>query len=252
MAADIENSAIADAGVSALIRKLRLRDDIGEEEVAVLRAAVSEVHDVMPGRVIVRSGTDVDVSTLLVEGIVCRYKDLASGERQIQELHVAGDFVDLHGFLLKRLDHNIGAVSRCRTASVPHDRLKRITEEYPHLSRMLWFSTLLDASIQRETILSIGRRTALARIANLLCELSKRLEVVGLSDGNTFRLPMTQADLADATGLTAVHVNRMLKQLRDQSLLTFRNGMVSIQDWKALETVAEFDPTYLHFERRPR
>src|ERR1044072_321945 len=162
MAADAEENVIADTGVSALFRKLRLRDEVDEEEVAVLRAAVSEVTDVMPGRVIIRSGTDVEVSTLLVEGIVCRYKDLASGERQIQELHVAGDFVDLHAFLLKRLDHNIGAVSRCRTASVPHERLKRITEDYPHLSRMLWFSTLLDASIQRETILSVGRRSALA------------------------------------------------------------------------------------------
>jgi CRP-like cAMP-binding protein len=252
MAADVEDSVIAETGVSTLVRKLRLRDNVGEEEVAVLRAAVSEVHDVMPGRVIIRSGTDVEASTLLVEGIVCRYKDLASGERQIQELHVAGDFVDLHGFLLKRLDHNIGAVSRCRTASVPHDRLKRITEEYPHLSRMLWFSTLLDASIQRETILSVGRRTALARIAHLLCELNTRLEVAGLSDGHTFRLPMTQADLADATGLTAVHVNRMLKQLRDRSLLTFQTGVVTIHDWKALAAVAEFDPTYLHLEHRPR
>jgi CRP-like cAMP-binding protein len=189
---------------------------------------------------------------LLIDGIVGRYKDLANGERQIQELHVAGDFVDLHGFLLKRLDHNIGAVSACRIAIVPHDRLRRITEEYPHLARLLWLSTMLDASIQRETILSIGRRPALSRIAHLMCEMSVRLRLVGRGDGERFLLPMKQTDLADTTGLTSVHVNRMLKQLRDQSLLTFRGGEVVIHDWEKLARVAEFDPAHLHLDRLPR
>ena len=239
-------------GVAELVRKLRVRDTLSDAEEQVLRDSVSEVRDVPPAKVIVRNGSDLDVSTLLVSGIICRYKDLASGERQIQEIHVAGDFVDLHGFLLKRLDHNVASVSQCRIALVPHDRLMRISEEHPHLARMLWFSTLLDAAIQRETILSVGRRAALARIAHLACELSIRLSLVGLGTKKGFALPMTQADLADATGLTSVHVNRMLKQLRDQRLMTFRHGEVVIHDWDGLAQAAEFDAHYLHLEKRPR
>jgi CRP-like cAMP-binding protein len=240
------------SGVALLARKLRVRDTISAEEERVLRDAVSEVREVRAGKVLVRQGAPVDESMLLIEGIGCRYKDLSTGERQIQELHVPGDFTDLHGFLLKRLDHNIATVSRSLIALMPHDNLRRITEDYPHLSRMLWFSTMLDASVQRETILSVGRRTALARIAHLICELCIRLQVVGLSDGGRFALPITQVDLADATGLTSVHVNRMLKQLRDQEMLTFRNGAVDIHDWERLARVAEFDPAYLHLDFQPR
>lgn len=238
--------------VAALVMKLRARDDVDEQEARALADSVSEVREFGPGKVIVRSGTRLEVSLLLTSGIVSRYKDLSGGERQIQELHVTGDFVDLHGFLLKELDHNVAAVSACRMAVVPHERLKRITEEYPHLTRMLWFSTVLDAAIQRETILSIGRRSAVSRIAHLLCELAVRLRTVGASDGRRFALPMTQLDVADATGLTSVHVNRMLKQLRDQQLLTFRGGEVVIGDWDRLAKVAEFDTAYLHLQKLPR
>lgn len=240
------------ASVASLTMKLRARDHLSAEEEQALADAVSEIRAFSPGKVMVRAGSLLDVSMLLIEGIVSRYKDLAGGERQIQELHITGDFVDLHGFLLKRLDHNVGAVSACRVAVVPHEALRRITEDYPHLSRMLWFSTVLDAAIQRETILSIGRRRALSRIAHLMCELCVRLQVVGRSDGRRFALPMTQLDLADATGLTSVHVNRMLKQLRDQRLLTFRGGEVVIEDWDRLVRAAEFDLAYLHLEKQPR
>ena len=239
-------------GVAALVTMLRARDTLSDDEEQVLHDSVSEVREIAAGKVIVRSGTDLENSTLLAQGIIARYKDLADGERQIQQLQVAGDFVDLHGFLLKRIDHNIGAISHCRFALVPHDRLKTITERHPHLARLLWFSTLLDASIQREATLSVGRRSALSRIAHMMCELRVRLEIVGLATVAGFQLSMTQVDIADATGLTSVHVNRMLKQLRDQNVLTFRNGEVEIHDWTRLAEIAEFDPVYLHLERRAR
>ena len=241
-----------ESAVITLAMKLRARDKLTVEEERALAGAVSDVRSFKAGEVLIRNGQEVHQSTLLIDGIVCRYKDLASGERQIQELHIAGDFVDLHGFLLKRLDHNVGAVSDCRVAIAPHDRLKRITEEEPHLARLLWFSTILDASIQRETILSIGRRDAVSRIAHLMCELSVRLRIVGKSDGMRFALPLTQTDLADATGLTSVHVNRMLRQLREDGLMSYRGGEVVIHDWQGLAAVAEFDPDYLHVEQRPR
>ncbi|HEX8224699.1 MAG TPA: Crp/Fnr family transcriptional regulator [Allosphingosinicella sp.] len=251
MTAEFSDAEAAGA-VAALLLKLRVRDLVVGEEEEVLRASVAEIAEHPAGSTIVRAGTTLSASTLLVEGIVCRYKDLADGQRQIMELHVPGDFVDLHGFLLKRLDHNIGTMTPVRVAMIPHDALRGITESHPHLGRMLWFSTLLDAAIHREKILSIGRRSALARIAHIFCELTVRLRLVGLADEDGFDLPLTQADLADVTGLTSVHVNRMLKKLRDDRRLTFRGGRVIIDDWEGLQRVAEFDPTYLHLERRPR
>ena len=251
MKAEFRHSDAAEA-IAALLLKLRARDLVDAEEEAVLRASVAELHEHPSGRTIVRAGTTLSSSTLLLEGIVCRYKDLADGQRQIMELHVAGDFVDLHGFLLKQLDHNVGTMTPVRVATFPHDALRGITETHPHLGRMLWFSTLLDAAIHREKILSIGRRSALARIAHIFCELAIRLRLVGLGTETGYELPLTQADLADVTGLTSVHVNRMLKKLRDENLLTFRGGTVAIGDWDRLQRIAEFDPTYLHLERRPR
>jgi CRP-like cAMP-binding protein len=238
--------------VATLLLKLRARDLVGREEEEVLRASLAEIREHPGGRTIVRSGATLSASTLLVDGIVCRYKDLADGQRQIMELHVAGDFVDLHGFLLKQLDHNVGAMTPVRVALFPHEALRGITETHPHLGRMLWFSTLLDAAIHREKILSIGRRSAVARIAHIFCELFVRLQIVGLANDARYALPLTQADLADVTGLTSVHVNRMLKKLRDEELLTFRGGEVVIDDWERLQRLAEFDPAYLHLERRPR
>ena len=243
---------IDDPGFEVALRKLRVRDAVSADEEAVLRDAVSEVREFAAQKTIVQAGVVLTHSTLLLEGIACRYKDLSEGQRQIMELHVAGDFLDIHGFLLKQLDHHVGAMTPVRVALVPHERLREITETQPHLARLLWFSTLIDAAVHREKILSIGRRSALARIAHIFCELLVRLRIVGLADDNGYALPLTQADLADSTGLTSVHVNRMLKKLRDENLLTFRGGEVAIGDWERLQRVAEFDPTYLHLERRPR
>jgi len=241
-----------EAVLAPLLLKLGARDVVSEHEAAVLRDAISEVAQLGPTKLLVRGHTALSHSTLLIEGIAARYKDLADGQRQILELHVAGDFLDLHGFLLKEIDHNVGAITPVRYAMVPHDTLRGITEKEPHLTRLLWFSTLLDAAIHREKILSVGRRSALARIAHILCELRVRLGIVGLAGDDGYDLPLTQADLADATGLTSVHVNRMLRRLRDDGLLTFRAGRVTLHDWERLQRVAEFDPTYLHLERRPR
>lgn len=241
-----------DQGMERGLLKLRSRDVMSEEEESVLRAAVADIRELPAEKVMVRAGVTLSESILLFEGYACRYKGLRDGQRQIMQLHVPGDFLDLHGFLLKQLDHDVASMTPVRYALVPHEALRRITETHPHLARMLWFSTLLDAAIHRERILSIGRRSAMARIAHLFCELYVRLEVVGLAKDLSYRLDLTQGELADATGLTSVHVNRMLKKLREQKVLTFRGGEVQIHDWDALCRAAEFDPGYLHLERRPR
>ncbi|HYG30572.1 MAG TPA: Crp/Fnr family transcriptional regulator [Allosphingosinicella sp.] len=238
--------------VQRLLLKLRARDEVSEREEQVLRDAVAGSEEFQAGRNMVRAGAPLSQSMLVAEGLVARFKDLSDGQRQIQEIHVGGDFTDLHGFLLKQLEHNVGALTRVRVALVPHDAIRRITEEEPHLTRLLWFSTLIDSAIQREKILSVGRRPALSRLAHLLCELRVRLDVVGLASDGSFALPITQLDLGDATGLTSVHVNRMLKQLRDDRLVTFRGGQVTIHDWPRLQKVGEFDTGFLYLDRRPR
>lgn len=238
--------------IEKLLMKLSLRDEISAEEEAALRQAAGAPQAIPADKTVIRAGQQLNEATLLLEGMMCRYKDLRNGSRQISELHIAGDFLDLHGFTLKKLDHSIMTLTPCLIAAVPHDRLKAITERHPHLTRLLWFSTNLDAAIHREWVLSLGRRTALARTAHLLCELYVRLEIVGLTDGLTFRLDLTQLDLAECLGLTSVHVNRTLKALREQGLVEFRGGIVNIQDMQGLAGAAEFNPEYLSLEKQPR
>lgn len=238
--------------IEAHLAKLRARDEISAEEERALRDAFSEFREYPADRTFITRGEELDHSTLLIEGLMCRYKDLRNGERQVTELHVAGDFADLHSFTLKRLDHHMMTLTPCRVGILPHENLTRITERYPHLTRVYWFSTNLDAAIHREWAVSLGRRDALSRAANLFCELYVRLRIVGLTEADSYRLDLTQADLAECLGLTSVHVNRTLKELRERELLEFRGGTVTILDLPELERVAEFDPAYLYLERRPR
>lgn len=234
------------------IAKLRARDELSAEEEQAIRSAVSEYRDYPSDKVIIRPRVELDHSTLLLDGFMCRYKDLRGGQRQITELHVAGDFADLHSFTLLYLDHEIMTLTPCQVAIIPHANLKRITEQYPHLTRLYWFGTNLDGAIHREWELSLGRRTALAKLANLFCELQLRLQIVGLADETGYALPLTQTDLAECTGLTNVHVNRTLRQLREQKLVEFGNGQVKILDKAGLQRAGEFDPAYLYLVRRPR
>lgn len=238
--------------IDALLLKLRARDRLSTEEEQAVRDAIGEVRDIPADQTIIRAGDEISSSTLLIDGLFCRYKDLRDGSRQIMELHVPGDFADLHSFTLKRLDHNIMTLTKCRIALAPHAKLEAITREHPHLTRLLWFSTNLDAAIHREWMLSLGRRSSLARTAHFFCELEVRLGLVGLAEAGGYALALTQTDLAECLGLTPVHVNRTLKQLREQGLVEFRRGRVAIHDHDRLKRVAEFDPAYLHLERRPR
>ncbi|WP_174273618.1 Crp/Fnr family transcriptional regulator [Sphingomonas bacterium] len=236
---------------SSLLTKLRRSDRITEEEADSLDRAISDVESYAPRSIICRAHVDQDVSKLLVEGFVSRQCTLVDGRRQILAIHVPGDFVDLHAFVLKYLDHDVVALSPAKLAIAPHQALRKVTDEEPHLARMLWFSTAVDAAIHREWIASLGR-SAMARVAHLFCELRARLEVVGLADRSGYALPLTQVDLADATSLTPVHVNRTLRQMREAGLLDFRSGRVEIGDLVGLIRIAAFDPRYLYFDRIAR
>ncbi|TGX52176.1 Crp/Fnr family transcriptional regulator [Sphingomonas gei] len=234
------------------LMKLRVRDDISPEEEQALHDAQGQVIDYPADHTFITAGDELNCSTLLLEGILGRYKDLSDGERQITELHVAGDFADLHSFTLKHLDHNVMTLTPAKIVQVPHEKLKRITEQHPHLARVLWFSTNLDAAIHREWEVSLGRRNALQRTAHLFCELQVRLGIVGLATEAEYRLPLTQVQLAECLGLTSVHVNRVLKELRERRLVEFRSARVKIADLAGLRSIAEFDPAFLYLDRRPR
>jgi CRP-like cAMP-binding protein len=224
----------------------RMRDALTPEERQVLEDSVAAVRHVPARTQIQRRGDRIDHSTLLLDGIMCRYLDDREGYRQVVSVHVPGDFVDLHGFPMKRLDHDIASLGPCTVAIFEHRTLAGILEHQPRLARWLWFATLLDAAIHREWIFRLGRLGADGRVAHLFCELYARLEMVGLAREGRFPLPATQADLAEACGITGVHVNRVLRLMRERNLVTFRSGEVRIVDHKRLMALAEFDPVYLY------
>jgi CRP-like cAMP-binding protein len=232
--------------------KLRARDDISPEEEQALRNAIGDMIRYPADHTFITPGQELNCSTLLIEGIIARYKDLSDGQRQITELHVAGDFADLHSFTLKHLDHSVMTLTPARIVQVPHEKLKGITEQHPHLARVLWFSTNLDAAIHREWEVSLGRRNAVQRTAHIFCELQIRLGITGLASEQGYALPITQVELAECLGLTSVHVNRVLKELRERELVEFRGGRVTISNLAGLRHLAEFDPAYLYLDKRAR
>lgn len=224
----------------------RGRDELSDLEKQILERSVREVATLPSRHRLVKAGEPVETSTLLLEGFICRYMDDRDGLRQLVAVHVPGDFVDLHAFPMKKLDHDVATIGPVKIALFDHATLQTITEDFPHLTRRLWFSTLLDAAMHREWIFRIGRLGAEGRVAHLFCEIYTRLEMVGLAEGGQFTLPMTQPDLAEACGITGVHVNRVLRLLRERNLVTFRANLVSIMDLAGLARVGEFTPDYLY------
>jgi CRP-like cAMP-binding protein len=236
--------------ITVHLKMLRQRTEISAEEERAIRTLVTETRKVPADTMVIRAGEDLTSGVLLLDGWMARSKDLQSGERQVTELHVAGDFPDLHGFTLKCLDHDITTLSECTVAVVPHDRLREVTERYPRLGRVYWFSTNLDAAMNREWTLSLGQRSAISRMAHLFCELHARLALVGRTRGNSYELPLTQRELSECLGLTVVHANRTLQELRRRGLVELENRQLTILDHRGLEGVAEFDASYLYLDKR--
>ncbi len=238
--------------LESLFLNLGQHDFLSNEEKALLEGLMSSERDFAVGQDIVTSGSRPTYSTLILDGLAARYKVLADGGRQITSLQVPGDFVDLHAFLLKTLDHGIVALSPCHVIIADHSKLRSITEKAPHLTRLLWLDTLVDGAIHREWIVAMGRRSKVSHLAHLLCELFVRLQVVNRTNGMSFHLPVSQAELADVLGLSVVHMNRVIGALRNLGAIAWTQHMVTILDWQQLVAIAEFDPTYLSMNREPR
>ena len=227
----------------------RLRSEMSDDEKAELEALVERTEWIdKPTRLVAR-GSACDRSTMLIEGFVLRTlqgSDRAGGKRHAVSFHVPGDFVDLHCFALKRLDHNIDTVGRVKVGYVPHAALREVMRETPHLARIFWFSTLLDAAMHREWIVSLEQLTTPRRIAHTFSEIWRRLSMVGLGQDDGFDTPLTQTDLSEMCGATPIHTNRALRDLRQKGLADFDRGRVTIADRAALEHYAAFCPDYLY------
>lgn len=232
--------------IESLLLNLESRDVVSEEEKSLLKSIITRERTFETDEDLVREGSRPTYSTLMLEGFAARYKVLDDGSRQITSLHIAGDFVDLHAFPLKIMDHGIVALSPCRVAFAEHNHLKAVTETAPHLARLLWLETLIDGAIHREWIVGMGRKSKKAHLAHLICELFVRLQVVRQTDGQSFYLPLSQIELADVVGISVVHLNKTLQALRREKLLTWINRTVTILDWEALKDFAEFNPLYLN------
>jgi CRP-like cAMP-binding protein len=229
-----------------LVRKLELLSDLSEEDRGAIAALPCRVETVRSGYHLVREGGKPSECCLLIDGYACRYKVEANGGRQIVSFHLRGDILDLQHLLLATADHHVQSITEATVAWVPKDALHAAARERPAVADALWKDTLIDASVFREWVLNVGRRDAKSRIAHMLCEFLIRCEAAGLGAAERFTLPMTQEQIADATGLTSVHVNRMLRVLEEEGVIERHGRAITVGDWDRMKRVADFDPLYLH------
>jgi CRP-like cAMP-binding protein len=195
---------------------------------------------------IVREGEQAGECSLILRGFAYRQKLLSDGRRQIISFHIPTEFVDLQNGVLGTADHNVQSLNHCEIAAVPRSAIMELADQRPAVRLAMWIDTLIDSSIFREWVVNVGRRDSRARIAHLLCELVIRLRRIGADREGLFDFPLTQEQLADATGLTAVHTNRTLQSLRREGLLQLSNGILRVLDWEGLREVGDFDELYLH------
>lgn len=236
------------------IRYLQRRDEIGEKDLERLRALKTEHVSFRPGEVIVPVDRIAHRSCMMLQGMSARSHQLSGrpDERVITAVHVPGDFVDLHGFVLARLEHSVISLGPTEVEFVDHEELVEITESYPHLTRLLWMSTLIDAAVHRQWLVAAASLRSSAHLAHLLCEIYTRLSAVGAADSYRFTLPLLQRELADILGYSPIHINRAVRDLRDRGLLRWNGNEVELLDWAGLVRLAHFDPAYLDMEKHRR
>lgn len=230
-----------------VIRKLELAEPLDGIEKEMILSACRDIRPVPRRRDIISDGEAPEFLHLVVEGWAARYKILKDGSRRITAFMLPGDFCDLHASLLDAMDHAIVAVTDCRIAYVANEEIDRITRVSAALARAFWRATLVDEAILRQWLVNSGRRNAFEAVAHLLCELHFRLRLIGIGS-DRLALPLTQEDLADASGLTPVHVNRMLQRMRKEGLIEMANGQLFVPDIGALRQSCGFEPDYFHLK----
>jgi CRP-like cAMP-binding protein len=228
------------------IRKLERSGPLAAADREALAALPLTVREVKAASYLVREGDRPEHCCILLDGYAHRHKLTKEGSRQIVSIHMTGDLIDLQQVLLDRADHNVQTLTRATLGTVSIEAMKNLARAHPRIAEAFWRDCLIDASIFREWVLNVGRREAPARIAHLLCEFGTRSEAAGLSVCGRFELPMTQEQLADATGMTPVHVNRTLQYLGAQGLIERKMRSIYVADWQRLKRVAGFHEAYLH------
>jgi CRP-like cAMP-binding protein len=232
---------------NVLTRKLEIFGPLPEEDRAFLDKIVRHSREVDARTSIIREGEPPTDVHLVLRGIACRSKTLADGQRQIFAYMVPGDFCDLNVFILKRMDHDIETLSPCTMVEIPREVILEMSRR-PMLVRALWWATLVDEATLREWIVNIGQRNAKHRIAHLICEIHLRMKSVGLTNDGRFELPITQSELGETMGLSAVHVNRTIQILRSRNLIVLKGSSLEILDVAELQRFADFNSNYLHLE----
>jgi CRP-like cAMP-binding protein len=234
--------------LTPLVRKLESVATLSEDERAAILSLPTTIRQMRADHDIVRERDKPSQCCLVLEGWLCRYKIKETGTRQIFSFHVAGDVPDLQSLHLKTMDHNLGTLVQSTVAFIQHDSVRDLARSFPHVANILWRDTLIDAAIFREWMVGMGRRDAPARIAHLLCELFLKLRAIGLTKGYSCNFPVTQSVLGDALGLSTVHVNRSLMELRGRGLITLEKQVLTILNWDELQKEGGFDPLYLHLD----
>ena len=231
--------------MNPLIKQVEQFAPLSDEEKRALSRAMSRTKEFGRDEDIAVERERASECKVILEGFCCRYKLLPSGRRQILSFQIAGDVVDLQGFLFGDLDHSIGTLTPCKVALIPHEALLEITEAFPRIARALWRMTFVDSAVFREWLVGIRRRSVYQRSARLISELFVRLHAVGLTEDGCYELPLSQAELGDSLGLSTVHVNRTLQELRAHGLIEWRSGRLQIKDWEGLKRAGQFEPHYL-------
>jgi CRP-like cAMP-binding protein len=229
-----------------LAHKLNIHHSLSNDDRAAILGLPYKLRWLEPQSYTMREGDLPDRCAVLVSGYAFRHKLTGDGERQILSLHIPGDALDFQNMFLSESDHNVQLLTRAQVAEIPREPLQELVLSHPTIGRAIMIHTLVEASIFREWVVNVGRRDARSRIAHLLCEFAYRLTTQGIAPSGSYELPITQEQLADATGLTAVHVNRVLKGLQAEGLIDRNRRVVSFPDWHRLRDVADFNPRYLH------
>jgi CRP-like cAMP-binding protein len=230
-----------------MLHKLEYWQKLSSEDRAAVLALPHSVKGLEAHHYIVREFDRAEYSCVLLSGFAIRHKIVAGGRRQIVAIHMKGEMVDLQNSLLGRADHSVQMLTAGKVAMIPREAIKRLAFSRPAVGQAMWIDTLVDASIFREWVANVGRRDARTRLAHVLCEFALRLKVAGLGEQTNYELPMSQDQLADATGLTSVHVNRTLKGLEKDGLIERGNPRtIEIGDWRKLAEVGDFNSNYLH------
>ena len=231
-----------------LVRKLSTRHALDEADIAALRELPCQCRDFLPNAYVLRERQQPARCGFIASGFAFRQKLVPSGGRQIIGVLIPGDFTDVQQLWLRQSDHNLQALTRLTVVEMPSETLRQLAFARPAIGKALWTDALIEASATRELALNIGRRDGVSRVAHLLCEFEARLEPAGLANLG-YELPMTQEQIGDATGLTSVHVNRSLKRLDAEGLISRKGRYVKIEDWQGLTERADFDPLYLHADQ---